>query len=144
MKEYIGATPQSNILCILCVRYCVGSLFKKEEKMNGSGTPSSCEEAIKVMPEVFRPGNAAGLQAVIQFNITGDENFNAYVTIKDQQCTHSDGKAESPTLTINSPADIWLGIVTGKVNPREAFQSGKAMAQGDMELFKKWPQLFSP
>ena len=69
--------------------------------------PNSVKEVMEGMPQAFQPDKAAGANATIQFNFTGAEPGNWQVKVADGKCDVSEGTADSPTVTINSPSDVW-------------------------------------
>lgn len=102
----------------------------------------TARELVQNSPRAFRPEKAEGVDAVIQFDITGNEIFQGYLTIKDGQCTYTEGLAANPTLTIKTPADVWVKMLTGELNPQTAFFKRMYQAQGDMSLFMRMGQMF--
>lgn len=94
------------------------------------------------MPEVFNADAAQGLDAVFQYEITGDNGGNWNVAIKDGTCQVSEGTHESPTVTLTLSSDTWLGIVNKETNGMQAFMSGELQATGDIMLAQRIEQLF--
>jgi len=82
------------------------------------------------------------MNAVIQFNLTGDGGGNYYVTIKDGTCTVSEGTHQSPNMTMTMAAQDYVDMITGKLNGQMAFMSGKLKIAGDMGLAMKMQSLF--
>jgi putative sterol carrier protein len=104
---------------------------------------SSVREIFTKMPGVFNRGAAAGLNAVIQFNIEGEEGGDWYAIIKDQTCTVSEGVHDSPTLSLRMADKNWIALCKGELNAVFAFMSGKLKAKGDIMLAQRLPKLFS-
>jgi len=104
---------------------------------------ASVKEIFGKMPEVFDGGAAAGLDAVIQFNIEGDEGGDWYAVIKDQACTVSVGVHDSPALSLRMSDKNWIALCKGELNAVFAFMSGKLKARGDIMLAQRMPKLFS-
>jgi putative sterol carrier protein len=104
---------------------------------------TSVKQIFARMPAVFDPGAAAGIDAVIQFNIEGDEGGDWYATIKDQTCTVSEGVHDSPTLSVRMSDKNWIGLCKGELNAVFAFMSGKLKTKGDIMLAQRLPKLFS-
>lgn len=48
-----------------------------------------------------------------------------------------------PTLTINTPADVWLAVVRKEKNGAMALMTGKYKASGKMGLMLKMDKIFS-
>ena len=103
----------------------------------------SVKEIFARMPEVFDRSAAAALNAVIQFNIEGDEGGDWYAVIKDQTCTVSEGLHNNPTLSLRMTDKNWIALCKGELNAVFAFMSGKLKAKGDIMLAQRLPKLFS-
>lgn len=94
------------------------------------------------LPEAFLPEQAAGVEAVIQFNLTGDQGGDWYVTIREGTCTVDEGTAESPKLTITADGKDMYDIFTGALNAMAAFSGGKLKLTGDLGLSMKLMNFF--
>jgi putative sterol carrier protein len=94
--------------------------------------PTTCKEGLLAMPGTFKPDKAAGASAVIQFKVTGAEPGNYYLEVKDGKCSAAEGEHASPTLTINTPSDVWLKIMRRELDATTAFMSGQFTFTGDM------------
>jgi putative sterol carrier protein len=46
------------------------------------------------------------------------------------------GETVSPELTIESPFEVWMDIMAGRIDPIRQFQQGVCKAIGDMSLLK--------
>lgn len=103
---------------------------------------NSCLELLRSMPSGFSRKAARGLSAVFQFEITGSEEFTAYLQIGDDHCTFHEGRHEKPDLIIKSPAQIWLAIARKEMSGQIAFMSGKYRAKGNLALLLKLNSLF--
>jgi len=104
---------------------------------------ASVKEIFAKMAEVFDPSAAAGLNAVIQFNIEGGEGGDWYAVIKDQTCTVSEGVHDNPTLSLRMTDENWMALCKGELNAVFAFMSGKLKAKGDIMLAQRLPNPFS-
>jgi putative sterol carrier protein len=95
------------------------------------------------MPSRFRADRAAGTNATIQYDISGDGGGTWNAVIKDGTCAVSTGPAGSPNLTLQVGAQDWIDMSTGKQNPQMLFMSGKLKLKGDMGLAMKLGSMFS-
>jgi putative sterol carrier protein len=99
-------------------------------------------EIFTQMPSRFRPDKAAGTNAVVQYDISGDGGGTWHAVIKDGACTVNTGPATNPNLTLQVSAQDWIDVTTGKQNPQMLFMSGKLKLKGDMGLAMKLGSLF--
>lgn len=100
------------------------------------------KQTLQAMPLIFNPDAAPGFKAEIQFNVSGTEPGIYTLQIANGACVFEDGASSEPTLTINTPSEIWLGIVHGEINGQEALAKGMYTVQGDFSLLSKWSALF--
>jgi len=119
-------------------------LVEAEKEADGAvQRAQSCRELLQTMPLGFNAAAAAGLTAVFQFEMNGDENFVSHLKIANGLCTYHDGPADKPNLIIKSPADVWLKISRGELNGQKAFLDGRYKIEGDMALLLKLKSLFA-
>jgi len=102
----------------------------------------SPKELIERIPQVVNPETLEGIDAVVQFTLTGDEGGNWYLTIKDKKIDQFEGLAEKPRLTLTASAKDFKNVVTGKSNAMQAFMMGKLKITGDINLAMKLQSLF--
>ena len=100
------------------------------------------EDLKEKLPEAFQPDKAVGVDAVIQFNLTGEGGGEWYLTIKDGGINVDAGEAENPKLSITADAQDMLDIFTGKLNAMAAFSGGKLKLSGDLGLSMKMMSFF--
>ena len=101
------------------------------------------KETFDLMSSRFKPDKAAGVNAVIQYDITGEGGGSWHATIKDGKCAVGPGAATSPNLTLTISGQDWLDMLAGKVSGQMAFMSGKLKLKGDMGLAMKIGGMFS-
>jgi putative sterol carrier protein len=94
------------------------------------------------MATIFNAQIAGDLKATIQFEVTGKQTGNWFISIEDGRCTYNEGRIDSPTLTIKTPSEIWLAIGNGEMDGQQAFMEGKYTVVGDMSLLMRMKSLF--
>ena len=104
---------------------------------------SSVEEVFNGMASSFNSSNAQGMDAVFQYNVTGDGGGTWHVVVKDGACEVNVGAHPSPSVTMTLDAETWLGMVNKQINGMQAFMSGKLQVSGDIMLAQKIESLFS-
>ena len=90
-------------------------------------------DAMKALPNRFRPKMAGNMQATIQFYFTGPENGSWILTIKGGKCTALPGQVKNPDATVTMAASDFIGISTGEISAPDIFWSGRVQIQGDVE-----------
>jgi len=95
------------------------------------------------MPTVFNPQTAEGLDATIQYILSGEGGGLYYVRIRGDKCTAHRGVVDEPALTIHAPADVWLAISKGEMDGSQAFMQGMYRVTGDMSILLKLDDLFT-
>jgi len=97
---------------------------------------------MELMPKAFLPEKAAGVEAVVQYHLTGEQGGDWVITIRDGVCTASPGNTESPSLTLTAQASDYIDIISGKLNAMSAFAEGKIKLKGDLTLAMKLMNYF--
>ncbi|HTR62022.1 MAG TPA: SCP2 sterol-binding domain-containing protein [Candidatus Binataceae bacterium] len=104
--------------------------------------PTSCKQAFEMMPTRFNKDAAKGLNAIYQFDLSGDGGGKWHVVINNEACEVKEGAAASPSITISMTAQDYLDMLSGKLNGQMAFMTGKLRIAGDMGLALRMQSLF--
>jgi putative sterol carrier protein len=102
----------------------------------------SIQELFDRLPGAFIPEKAAGIDAVIQFTLSGDKGGDWWVAIRNNVCTVENGIAQLPTLVFAATAQDCLDIFTGKLDAVKAFMQGKIKLKGNFNLAMKLTGMF--
>lgn len=105
--------------------------------------PTSCKQAFDMMPSRFKKDAAKGLNAIYQFDLSGDGGGKWQVLINNDQCEVKEGAHPSPNITISMAAQDYLDMLAGKLNGQMAFMTGKLRIAGDMGLALRLQSLFA-
>ena len=92
----------------------------------------------------FQPDKAAGVNTVIQYDITGEGGGKWNVVIANGACAVNEGTHAAPKLTLTIDAQDWIDMITGKLDGQKAFMSGKLKLKGDMAMAMKMGKFFAP
>ena len=101
------------------------------------------KETFEAMGPRFKPERAAGTNAVIQYDISGEGGGTWHAVIKDGACTVAEGAGTNPALTLSMSSQDWLDMTSGKQSGQMLFMSGKLKLKGDMGLAMKLGSMFS-
>lgn len=105
-------------------------------------TAAAINEIFTEMPNRLDPQAAAGLDAVIQFDLSGEGGGVWHCAIKDGACTVGDGAHDAPTMTLSMEAADYVQLTSGELDGTVAFMSGKLRIDGDMGLAMRMQSLF--
>jgi putative sterol carrier protein len=97
---------------------------------------------LRGMAATFNGMAAGDLKATIQFEVTGKQPGQWCLSIENRKCTYREGKTDTPTLTIQTPSEVWLAVANKEIDGQQAFMEGKYTAQGDMGLLMRLKSLF--
>jgi len=118
-----------------------------EESAPGTPLPpptsrDTMRDLVAGMATIFDPQAAGELEAVIQFKVTGDGAGDYYLDIAQGECAAYEGEHPDPTLTINTPADVWMAVSKGEMNGATALMTGKYSIKGNLRLLMRFSKLF--
>jgi putative sterol carrier protein len=97
---------------------------------------------LRGMAASFNSKAAGDLKAVLQFEVTGRQTGDWFLSIEDGKCACHEGKANSSNVTIKTPSEVWLAIANGEMDGQQAFMEGRYTASGDMSLLMRMKTLF--
>ncbi len=100
------------------------------------------QEYVDEMKENFNRKAAEGMNAVFQFNITGDGGGEWYFEIKDGELTFEKGKHDNPGVTMTVAGEVLEAMDAGTLDGATAFNTGKLKVSGDTDLAAKIGVLF--
>ncbi len=92
--------------------------------------------------KAFIPEKAAGLEAIVQYHLTGDEGGDFIIQIGDDKCSVSEGVAEDPVMTMTADGIYFRDVLLGKEDGMKGFMEGKLQLAGDLNLAMKLTSFF--
>src|SRR5205085_12564584 len=104
--------------------------------------PTTASAAVEGLPQVFDPSAAAGVDAVILFDLSGREPGQWTVVVHDGTCRVMHGRTIEPTVTLSIDSDLWLAIARGEKSGRDAFMNGEYQVTGDLAFMMRFGKLF--
>jgi len=100
------------------------------------------EQLIRNHEKAFKPEVAEGVEAVIQYHLTGEEGGDWIINIHEGKCTVAPGNADNPKMTMTADANDFRDVLLGKVNGMQYFMQGKLKLAGDLNLAMKLTSFF--
>ncbi len=104
--------------------------------------PDSIETFMIILPMGFNAKAADDMEAVIQFTFSGDIAGVCHFRIENGGISAYQGEAENPSITIETPFDLWMDIMTRKVDGQEMFAEQKFKVSGNLLLLLRIKGLF--
>jgi putative sterol carrier protein len=104
-------------------------------------TIETVQQVFKAMVDEFDPDAVGDMDAVLQFDISGDDGGQWVVKIADQQIEVNEGETSDATTTLRMADKDFLGIVNGDLNAVSAFMQGLIKIEGDMSVAMKLQSL---
>ncbi|MCY3834801.1 MAG: SCP2 sterol-binding domain-containing protein [Chloroflexi bacterium] len=107
---------------------------------------ASAEDVKDLFPAMVKrlvPEKAAGLDATILFDLSGDNGGFFWIKIADGVAEAGAGEVPDPAMTVKASADDWFAVATGQTNAMQAFMTGKLKILGDMGLAMKMQTMFA-
>ena len=100
-------------------------------------------EFLAITRIAFKPERAAGHKADIQFIFTGEVKGECMLHIGNGSIKTSEDIAFlKPDLTIKTPFELWMDIMSGKTDGGAAFIEGKYTAEGNLDMLMKFSKYF--
>jgi putative sterol carrier protein len=114
------------------------------DKLQEYGMPkfTNVQEIIDLMPQQFSPEAAAGMDATLQLDLSGDGGGQWHMVIADQKLQLTPGPAANPSMTLKMSSADYISMINGESNPMQLFMQGKVKVGGDMSLAMKMQSLF--
>jgi putative sterol carrier protein len=104
--------------------------------------PLNAKQLIDQLVANFPPEKAAGLDADVQVNLTGENGGSWVIKFTGGKITGAEGKAVSPRLTVTTSLADLLAIADGKLDGMAAFMQGKIKLDGDVGLAMRMVSMF--
>lgn len=86
---------------------------------------------------------AKDLNATLQFDLSGENGGQWYVALENGACQVNQGVTPNPTATVKMDGQDYVDLVAGRLNPVNAFMTGKVKVEGDLNAVMKFQTLFN-
>ena len=102
----------------------------------------SLKDAFDAMPYGLNQKLAKNVDVVVQFELTGKEEQDSYLKIKNQKCEYIKGLHTEPTLTIKADSKLWLDITNDDVDGVKSYLNKEYELIGDASIMLNFNKLF--
>jgi multimeric flavodoxin WrbA len=121
-----------NIYWKTCIAEGVTPKEFKERKM--VPRPDSMAGFMLLFPFGINSQAAGDREIMLQFNFSGQVTGSCYFMIAKGQVDPKSGNVEGPDITIETPFELWMDIMTGKADGQQMFMEQKYRVTGDIAL----------
>ena len=106
------------------------------------GAKPTVAQIFEGLPGAFQAENAAGVEVVFGFEISGPGGGTWGVMVKDGKCELAEGAPGSPNCTLSMGDDDFVKMMTGELSAMKAFTGGKLKISGDVMKSQLIEKLF--
>ncbi len=101
----------------------------------------SVRQMIEGMTLIYNSETAEERKGIIQFRVSNPDG-QYYLQMVDGDCTFHLGTADQPSLTIITPAEVWLKISHGELSGQDALAQDLYKVEGDLNLLIDMGRIF--
>ena len=104
---------------------------------------SNTKEFFDTLGDRFVPEAAEGVNAVVQYDLSGEGGGNWVAKIEEGQLVSvSEGSTEKPSVTVIMDAQNFVKMNNGELDGRKAFLTRKLKVKGSIALAQKMQKFF--
>jgi hypothetical protein len=117
-------------------RTCIaeGVTPKEFSEKNMIPRPDSIKSFMLLLPFGLNSEAVGERKIILQFNFSGEVTDPCYFIIEKGNVSAEEGDKENPDITIETPFEIWMDIMTGKADGQQMFMDQKYKVDGDLSL----------
>ena len=124
-------------------RTCIseGVTPKEFREKNMVPRPDSIGSFMVLFPYGINSEAVGERKIILQFSFSGEATDPCHFIIEKGNVSSEEGEKENPDITIETPFEVWMDIMTGKADGQQMFMEQKYKVNGDlslmMQLFQK-------
>jgi len=105
-----------------------------EDSTRTRDEPADLRALLARLPTALDPGAAAGVEGVVQFDLTGEGGGAYFLALRDGTCTVGEGRHQAPSVILTLSATDCVAVITGAVKARALFDAGRLRVAGNLFL----------
>ncbi len=107
---------------------------KEFEDKNMIPRPDSLESFMLLFSFGLNSEAVGERKVYLQFHFSGEVTGSCYFIIENGSIDAKEGSKETPDISIETPFEIWMDIMTGKADGQQMFMEQKYKVDGDLSL----------
>lgn len=96
--------------------------------------PDSIESFMVIFPDGLNPEAVGEGKTILQFSFSGEVTGSCYFSIEKGNVSAGRGSKNTPDITIETPFELWMDIMTRKADGQQMFMEQKYTVTGYLEL----------
>lgn len=96
--------------------------------------PDSVESFMLLFPFGLNSEAVGERKVILQINFTDEMTSSCCFIIEKGNISTENGSMENPDITINTPFELWMDIITKKADGQQMFMDQKYTVDGDLSL----------
>lgn len=104
--------------------------------------PQALASLLARLPTALDRTAAAGVDGIVQFDLTGEGGGAYYLTLRDGTCAVGEGRHPAPSVILTLSAADCLAVLTGAAKARALFDAGRLQVAGNIFLALMLRDLF--
>jgi multimeric flavodoxin WrbA len=107
---------------------------KEFRERNMVPRPDSLESFMRLLPFGLNTSAVGDTPVILQFTFSGELEDACYFAIEKGSIDAKTGTHANPDLTVATPFEVWMDVMTGKADGQQLFREGKYTITGDLAL----------
>jgi putative sterol carrier protein len=143
-QQSIGDLDNWSVVANLVWKTCIaeGITIKEFEERKIIPRPDDITSFMQIMSMAFNREAAGDMKACIKFDFSGQVNETCHLTIENGRVRGYEGDPEKADLTVYTPFETWMDILTGKADGPQLFMENKYRTEGDIDLLADLGRIF--
>ena len=122
----------------MLVTLCAGTLYATPSRPQNS-TP---RQAVNRRRDAFKADKAKGVHATYQWELSGPNGGEWWLSVNDGTYTTGRGKINNPNVTLAASDEDWVAMSNKTLKFPWAYLTGRLKIQGSLSLAKKLEEIF--